>query len=154
MDYGWWERESYNKEYWNVCRIVVAAIIPICAGVFHTNPFFRFYCSFAFPLLALVDMLSEVDLMGYIHCVDSGACVNASSRDASYLWLWRDLVGITINICGTALAWFCWGYCGFCSNEIYLPPYEHRVLTNELNGMRLNKATIRKQLSDEDLVNW
>jgi len=102
----------------NVCRIVVAAIIPICAGVFHTNPFFRFYCSFAFPLLALVDMLSEVDLMGYIHCVDSGACVNASSRDASYLWLWRDLVGITINICGTALAWYVKGMTGYSEAEV------------------------------------
>lgn len=47
-----------------------------------------------------------------------------------------------------------WGHFGFCTNEIYVPRYEHRVLTGELNSVRLGRRNVKRHLGDEDFVEW
>ena len=150
----WYHQESFNKQYWNIWRVVAACVLPVCSGLFHTHTFFRFYCAVAFPGLALLDMLSELDLAGWYYCMTEGTCVSTTGMDAAYLWMWRDLTAIAINICGTATAWFMWGQFGFCKNEIYVPRTEHRVLTNELNRMQLGRRNVKRRLGDEDFVEW
>ncbi len=137
----------------NIFRVVVAVLTPFTSGLFHTHCFFRFYSSFAFPALALVDMLSQIDLAGYIYCIEEGTCASISTHSI-YLWMWRDMASIAINIFATTVSWFAWGQFGFCFNEIYMPRWEHRKLTTELNTMNINRRNVKRKLGDEDFVQW
>lgn len=76
MERDWWHAQSFNKGNWNIYRLVAAVVLPLTTALFHTHCFFRFYSSFCFAGLALLDMLSQLDLAGLVHCVDVGACYN------------------------------------------------------------------------------
>lgn len=83
-----------------------------------------------------------------------GTCADSNGLSTLYLWMYRDLVGIMLNVCGTTLSWYLWGWLGFCTNEIYIPRYEHRVLTAELSGMKLKKRKVRRRLGDGEFIDW
>lgn len=61
---------SLNKGSWNIIRVMVSLVLPICAALINTNPVFRIFSAFAFPALGMMDLLSQVDIAGQIYCID------------------------------------------------------------------------------------
>jgi len=120
----------------------------------HTNPIFRIYLVLVFPCLAILDMYSELDLMSFVQCIDIGLCEQKSLRASFINWVIRDLVSLAINVCGTCLTWYMWAWLGMFSNQIYFPPYEHRVLSYEVNKMSYFRQRVKRKLGDGDFVTW
>jgi hypothetical protein len=118
----------------------------------HTNAIFRIYLALVFPALAVVDMFSELDLVAFITCIDSDLCTQAYMRAPLLRWAIRDLVSLGLNTMGTCLAWYLWAWIGLVDNEIYFPPYEHRVLSYQVGKTLSRRHNVKRKLGDGDFL--
>lgn len=118
---------AVNESWWVVFQVVAIALGVAAAFVFDSNPVFRLFVCATLPLVAALNMVSEIDFANEIACIDAGICAESSTPE---LWLkalaFRDLASIVLTLSNAMLALWLTVHFGFFRNRHYLPRKEHR----------------------------
>jgi hypothetical protein len=132
---------ALNTSWWCIIRIFLSTLVAVSATLFDSHSIFRLYSVCALPVLLLLDLLSEESLASQVDCIDRGRCAG-DNRTHLYLMTLRDLFSIGLHAIDLAFACWLTALFGACSNDIYLPRKEHRILTARLDKMSLGPKKV------------
>lgn len=132
-----WSTPALMEGHWAIIRIWCSFVILMALMLFDASPVFRICAIIGVSMLATIDMLSQRAYVDKINCIDRGICSNIDNkyvtahvfgvRDGVSLFYMLILIMYTLWLCSLF---------GFCSNDVYLPRKEHRMLSRRMAVQR------------------
>jgi len=129
MTKDWFHPDSFNTGYWCIIRLTVGFFFAFAAYLFDTHPYFRVFCMLACPILAAMDMISQNSFARQIQCIEREICAADPNINSYYAQAWRDIASCGFFVLCGLLSWWLTAISGFCTNQLYLPKKEHRMLS-------------------------
>jgi len=122
--------------HWSILRIWLSSIVFMSAMLFDASVLFRIFAIIGVPMLATIDMFSQRAYVNQQNCIDRGICTAKDDYLSVNDYAIRDTVSLLLMLILTMFTIWLGTQFGFCSNEVYLPRKEHRLLSRRMAVQR------------------